>query len=200
MSAPQPPREPSAPQPPREPSAPQPVVPEPPRARSLVLARAPRQPPPPDQLAGAYAGFVTRAIAFALDAVAINIVALLVGAVTALAVNILHVPTNVAQLVAVVSGAVFLLWSAVYFVTFWSTTGQTPGARIMHLRVVDARDGVSHIPPRRALLRAIAMVIAAIPLFAGYLLVLVDDRRRGLHDRIARTVVLYDDSGAGPHG
>jgi hypothetical protein len=34
-------------------------------------------------------------------------------------------------------------------------------------------------------------VIAAIPLFAGYLLILVDDRRRGLNDRIAGTVVEF---------
>ena len=34
------------------------------------------------------------------------------------------------------------------------------------------------------------MVLAAIPLLAGYLMVLFDDRRRGLHDRLARTVVV----------
>jgi uncharacterized RDD family membrane protein YckC len=28
-------------------------------------------------------------------------------------------------------------------------------------------------------------------LFAGFLLILIDDRRRGLQDRLARTVVLY---------
>ena len=34
------------------------------------------------------------------------------------------------------------------------------------------------------------MILAAIPLLAGYFMVLFDDRRRGLHDRIARTVVI----------
>ena len=43
---------------------------------------------------------------------------------------------------------------------------------------------------RRALVRLIALVLAAIPLLAGYLMVLFDDRRRGLHDRLARTVVI----------
>jgi hypothetical protein len=33
-------------------------------------------------------------------------------------------------------------------------------------------------------------VLAALPLFAGYLMILVDDRRRGLQDRMARTVVI----------
>jgi uncharacterized RDD family membrane protein YckC len=36
----------------------------------------------------------------------------------------------------------------------------------------------------------IAMVIAALPLLAGYFLVLFDDRRRGLHDHVARTIVI----------
>jgi uncharacterized RDD family membrane protein YckC len=35
------------------------------------------------------------------------------------------------------------------------------------------------------------MALAALPLFAGFLLILVDDRRRGLQDRFARTVVVY---------
>ena len=43
---------------------------------------------------------------------------------------------------------------------------------------------------KRALVRLVGMVLAAIPLLAGYFMVLFDDRRRGLHDRLARTVVI----------
>ena len=52
--------------------------------------------------------------------------------------------------------------------------------------------------PRRALLRFGGRALAALPLFAGYLLVLFDDRRRGLHDRLARMVVVEagDDAAA----
>jgi hypothetical protein len=35
------------------------------------------------------------------------------------------------------------------------------------------------------------MVLAAIPLFLGYALILVNDQRRGLQDRVAHTVVRY---------
>jgi uncharacterized RDD family membrane protein YckC len=35
------------------------------------------------------------------------------------------------------------------------------------------------------------MILAAIPFFAGYLLILVDDRRRGLQDTLAGTTVIY---------
>ena len=37
------------------------------------------------------------------------------------------------------------------------------------------------------------MLLAFVPLGAGFIPVLTDDRRRGLHDRIARTVVRWDD-------
>ena len=84
----------------------------------------------------------------------------------------------------------FVVWAAAYFVTFWSTTGQTPGARIMRFRVLAPGAKRGHIGPRRALVRLIGMVLAAIPLLAGYFMVLFDDRRRGLHDRLARTVVI----------
>jgi uncharacterized RDD family membrane protein YckC len=40
--------------------------------------------------------------------------------------------------------------------------------------------------------RFVGLTIAALPLFAGFLIILVDDRRRGLHDRLARTVVVEE--------
>jgi uncharacterized RDD family membrane protein YckC len=41
--------------------------------------------------------------------------------------------------------------------------------------------------------RALGTVIAIVPLFAGYLPVLFDDRRRGLPDFVTGTVVVYED-------
>ncbi len=75
-----------------------------------------------------------------------------------------------------------------YFVAFWSTTGQTPGARMMQIRVV--HEGGRRVGPRRGVLRVIGMLVAAIPLFAGYALIVFDSRRRGLQDRLARTAVV----------
>jgi len=50
--------------------------------------------------------------------------------------------------------------------------------------------GPGPLLPRRSLLRFVALTLAAIPLFAGFLPILFDDRRRGLQDLIARTVVV----------
>ena len=133
-----------------------------------------------------YTGQVTRAIGFGIDALIIDRAAVVVVAIVALALNLFHIPSGIDTALAAIGALAFIVWAGAYFVTFWSTTGQTPGARMMRFRVLapDAPRGC--IGPRRALVRLIAMV----PLLAGYLMVLYDDRRRGLHDRLARTVVV----------
>jgi uncharacterized RDD family membrane protein YckC len=137
-----------------------------------------------------YEGLVTRGIAFALDAAVINLVAIVVAGGVALALSVLSVPKDSLNTVLVAAGgALFLAWTVGYFVTFWSTTGQTPGSRLMRITVQGADDG-SVLRPRRAAYRFVCLVLAAIPLLAGFLPILFDDRRRGLHDMLARTVVV----------
>jgi uncharacterized RDD family membrane protein YckC len=136
----------------------------------------------------AYVGLVTRAIAFGLDAAIINGVAIVTAAVVSLTFSVLSLPDELNAVVVAASGVVYVLWAVGYFVTFWSTTGQTPGNRALRIRVRTVSGG--RMRPRRALLRFAGLTLAAIPLFAGILLILVDDRRRGLHDRLARTVVV----------
>jgi uncharacterized RDD family membrane protein YckC len=135
-----------------------------------------------------YAGLVTRAIAFAIDALIIDIAALATGAVVALALSLLSISKEANAIILAIGGVAFVLWSVGYFVVFWSTTGQTPGNRIMHIRVVRAVDGES-IAPRYALVRMAGLVLATLPLFAGFVPILLTDRRRGLQDWLAGTTV-----------
>jgi uncharacterized RDD family membrane protein YckC len=135
-----------------------------------------------------YIGLVTRAIAFGIDAALINVVALLTGAIVALTFSVLTIPGPLKTIAIAVGGFVYLLWAVGYFVVFWSTTGQTPGSRVMRIRVVTANG--ERLLPRRGLLRFIGLTLAAIPLFAGFLWIVVDSRRRGLQDLIARTLVV----------
>ena len=137
-----------------------------------------------------YAGLVTRAIAFAVDAAIINLVAATVAVIVGLGMSVLDPPDVVVAAVVAVGGVAYVLWSVAYFATFWSTTGQTPGSRAMGIRVVCAQ-GDEPVSLRRALTRLVGMVLAAIPFFAGFLLIAFDDRRRGLQDRVAHTLVLY---------
>jgi uncharacterized RDD family membrane protein YckC len=137
-----------------------------------------------------YAGFVTRAIAFAVDVALIDLAAVIVAIVVGLGVSAFNLPDVVVTITIVVGGVAYLAWFVGYFAMFWSTTGQTPGARLMGVRVVCASGG-EPVHLRGAIVRLAGMALAALPLFAGFLLILVDDRRRGLQDRLARTVVVY---------
>jgi uncharacterized RDD family membrane protein YckC len=136
-----------------------------------------------------YVGLVTRVLAFGVDAAVINAVAIAVSAVLALGASVLTLPDPLKVALAAAGGVAYVLWSAGYFVVFWSTTGQTPGARLLRLRVQSGATGAS-VRPARALLRFFGLTLAALPLLGGYLMILVDDRRRGLHDWLAGTVVV----------
>jgi uncharacterized RDD family membrane protein YckC len=152
-----------------------------------------RETPAPSQLddqaqPDGYAGLATRAIAGVIDAALITLVAIAVEFGAALIVSLLHIPHDLRTVLLAIGGAAYILWIIGYFVTFWSTTGQTPGNRIMQIRVVSY--GGEVLKPRRACVRCGGVILAALPLFAGFLLILFDSRRRGLQDRIARTLVV----------
>jgi uncharacterized RDD family membrane protein YckC len=156
-------------------------------SRAQVVARrvhsAPREEPAPTP----YVGIVTRAIAFAIDALVIDAVAIIVGAIVALVFSILP-PAHIADGVAVAIGAVaFALWLIGYFTTFWTATGETPGNRLLRIKV--QREDGTRLRPRHALARLVGMVLSA-PLLLGFLPILVTERRRGLHDWMAGSVVV----------
>jgi uncharacterized RDD family membrane protein YckC len=137
----------------------------------------------------AYVGIVTRAIAFAADAAVIQLVAIAVAGTFALILSVVSPSDELDGVLLVVGSAAYGLWLVGYFVVFWSATGQTPGSRLLQIRVCRASDGAS--PSAGAsLLRFGGLILAALPLFAGFLPILLDDRRRGTHDMLAGTVVV----------
>jgi uncharacterized RDD family membrane protein YckC len=138
-----------------------------------------------------YAGLATRAVAFVIDAAIVNAVAFGIAASASLALSIFGVsldelPTGLS--VAVGAGG-WIVLNLAYFIGSWTLAGQTTGMRLMSIRVERTNGGPLSF--RRAVQRLIGAVIAALPLFAGFLLILVDDRRKGLHDRLAGTVVVF---------
>lgn len=81
-----------------------------------------------------------------------------------------------------------VLIDATYFTYFHGTTGQTPGKRLLGLRVVQA-DG-EMMTPGIAFLRWVGYIISKIPLYLGFLWVAFDARKQGWHDKIAGTCVI----------
>jgi uncharacterized RDD family membrane protein YckC len=153
-------------------------------------AKRPADETVPPIVADYYAGLATRTLAFAVDAAIINAVVWFIGLIVALGLSLLKVPEEVRTVLAVIGAGAAVLWTITYFTYFWSATGQTPGNRTMGIRVADARTGET-IPGRRAFLRVLCLPLAAIPLCAGFLLILVDRRRRALQDLLARTEVVH---------
>ena len=136
-----------------------------------------------------YVGLVTRLLGFVVDVLIINLVAAFSWAVVALTMSALNVPDSVDAVIVGIMGILYLIWAGGYFVAFWSSTGQTPGARALEFRVVDAEDG-KPIKLGRAVARLAGMVLGAIPFFAGYILGLFNERCRCLLDLFGDTVVI----------
>lgn len=119
------------------------------------------------------AGFVERFIAYLIDIVILIAADWLVAAFFSASIT-------------------FLLWvllPPIYFITFWQSSGQTPGKSAMGLRVVDARTG-GHVDTGNAILRYIGYIISAIPFYLGFLWVIWDSEHEAWHDKIAKTRVI----------
>jgi uncharacterized RDD family membrane protein YckC len=155
----------------------------------VTVERAPRRwihRPRTASVGVGYAGLTTRALAFLVDGIVVGIALLLAAAALSI-VTALVGPLRPGWLAAALLGPAWFVALAGYFAGFWSTLGQTPGMRLMRIRLVSS----SHSPLRfgRALLRLVAVVLSIIPCFAGFVPVLFDDRRRALPDFVARTIV-----------
>jgi len=81
-----------------------------------------------------------------------------------------------------------LVFAMIYTVVFWGWRGQTPGKMLFRIKIVKT-DG-SPIDYGTALVRYIAYYVSGILLLIGFLWVLWDRRKQGLHDKIAGTVVI----------
>lgn len=150
---------------------------------------------------GQYAGFATRLIAWTIDRllVAAIVAVVIVGVDLVLSslriMETLGLEEQTALIMAVLSVLLAFLIPIVYDIGLWLLAGQTPGKRIMGLRVV--RTDGRRLTAGNCVRRLIGYWVSGF-LFLGYLWVLADDRRQGFHDKIAGTLVVYAWPEAGP--
>ena len=134
----------------------------------------------------AYVGLLTRMLSWAVDFLLINLVAIIAGLGVLLIVAVFPITRNLRPLFEAIAGGVYVLWTAAYFIAFWSATGQTLGSRLMQVRLVTSSGG--KVKPARALVRWIGMNLAMVPLPWGY--VPIPFRRLGFPDWLAHTRVI----------
>jgi uncharacterized RDD family membrane protein YckC len=135
------------------------------------------------------AGALTRALAFGLDLLIVNLAFSGFAAIAALIASFFTGNDHGVSGFALALGTVaWLALGSLYMVAFWSLAAQTPGMRFFGIRLGVAERG---LPLRASLRRLVGLVAATVPLCLGLLGVLFDERRRGWQDRMAGVDVIY---------
>jgi uncharacterized RDD family membrane protein YckC len=159
----------------------------------------PAAPPPPvwdarptSSAPVGYGGFWIRFVAYLIDAILLNIVFGIIGAI--LGVSLIPAdPAKIDPMEAMSSLGTFQLVALVvtwlYFALMESSPrGATVGKMVCGLRVVTEQG--ARLTFLNATGRFFAKFISAIILFIGYLMAAFTDRKRALHDIIAGTLVI----------
>ena len=81
---------------------------------------------------------------------------------------------------------------AVAVILFWKYRGATPGKMAISAKIVDAQTG-GRPATGKLVLRYFAYLASTLPLLLGFVWVAIDRRKQGFHDKIAGTLVIYDD-------
>jgi len=149
-----------------------------------ALLRRPRREEPATN-----AGIVTRALAFLLDGVILNFAFFAASSLIAVAIDAIFNVGDASAPAIVAGGLVWALAGSAYLITFWSLSGETPGMRFLDLRL-HGPDG-RRLGLRRATRRLVGTVLSVIPLFLGFVGILLDERRRAWNDRFSDTEVRY---------
>ena len=124
-----------------------------------------------------YAGFWIRFLAAILDAVIIGIPIGLLQLGLAFA-------TGITSLVYLLELAI-----VVFIVYMDGVKGGTPGKLILKLRIVNEQNKIIGIP--NAILRYICKILSGIILGIGYFMIAFTEKKQGLHDKLAKTYVIY---------
>ena len=138
-----------------------------------------------------YAGFWIRLVAYVIDAVILIIISLVVGAVIG---GVLGVTAGHGRAAAGLAGGLGsfagLIVGILYYVLFWCSGWQaTPGKRLLGLYVITASG--EKISGWRALGRYFAYILSALPLCIGFMLIGWNKEKKGLHDMVCDTRVVY---------
>ena len=124
-----------------------------------------------------YAGFWIRFLAAILDVVIIGI-----------PIGLLQL--GLAFATGIVSLTYLLELAAIVLVVYMDgVKGGTPGKLILKLRIVNEQNQIIGVPT--AILRYICKILSGIILGIGYFMIAFTEKKQGLHDKIAKTYVIY---------
>lgn len=132
-----------------------------------------------------FAGFWIRVLAYIIDIIPLAII----GVLLALLSGDPLIDTDPAAPVYGISDLLGLVIGIAYFVGFESSSYQaTPGKMALGLIVTDSHG--RRISPMRAVGRYFAKILSGLILMIGFIMVAFTERKQGLHDMIASTLVV----------
>ena len=138
-----------------------------------------------------YAGNGARLVAWVIDGFILGAIVtafvLVFGAIAAAAAS--NDNGTIAGLTGLLAIVGIFVVSLLYLPWFWGHGGQTPGLKVMHLRVVREQDG-GPLSMGTAFVRLIGYWISGAVFYLGFIWILFDARRQGWLDKIAGTVVI----------
>ena len=140
------------------------------------------------------AGALTRALAFALDALLVNLAFSGIAAIAALIGSAFSGDGGASGLAVALGATAWMMLLGAYMVGFWSLAGQTLGMRFLGIRLAVERG----LPLGRSVRRLLGLGLALLPFGLGLLGILFDERRRGWQDRIAGVDVIYEPRDVAP--
>ena len=115
----------------------------------------------------AYAGAVTRAVAFAADVAIVYALLFVIGVVVGLIISAFGTFSPDADVTTILAtAAVWFFAFGLYLIAFWSLAEQTPGMRMLGIEVTTLEG--ERLRPRRSLVRLVGMAVAAIPLESSF--------------------------------
>ena len=76
-------------------------------------------------------------------------------------------------------------------IVFWRYRGATPGKMAISAKIVDAKTGRTP-STGKLVVRYFAYLVSMLPVFLGFVWIGIDKRKQGFHDKIAGTLVIYD--------
>jgi uncharacterized RDD family membrane protein YckC len=134
-----------------------------------------------------YAGFWRRAGAYLIDAVILSAVTQILSVVTGIDGN--PPPNVVPTPEEILMTFIYIAIAWLYFALLESSSKQATVGKMAIGLIVTDEDG-KRVSFARATGRFFAKIISAIILLIGYLMVIWTKKRQGLHDMMARTLVL----------
>ncbi len=151
---------------------------------------SPETAPPPALSGLEYVGFWKRFVAFLIDVFIITVVTvpLLLAIYGRSYLKLAHEGGGVA---GVWDFLIQYILPAIAVILFWRYRSATPGKMAISAKIVDAKTG-GRPSTGRLVVRYFAYIVSILPLCFGFIWIGIDKRKQGFHDKIAGTLVVYD--------